>query len=161
MSMQSTGILKIIAMVVLCFAVSGLGALGSKPSVSGWYNELIKPALTPPSIAFGIVWPILYTLMGIAAGMIWMKGLSETPAKIAFVLFLVQLVLNAIWTPLFFGRQAVGLALIDIIVLWLVIVLTVISFAKQSTLASALLWPYLLWVSFAVYLNAGFWHLNR
>ena len=152
---------KIMAMAVLCCGVGLVSGLSTKNAVAGWYLTLIKPPLNPPSRIFGVIWPVLYVLMGIAAGILWNKALARNVLYTALGLFLFQLVLNGLWTPLFFGLQRIDLALIEIILLWVMILITTIVFYHCSKLAGVLLIPYLLWVSFAVYLNAGYWLLNR
>jgi tryptophan-rich sensory protein len=129
-------------------------------SVSTWYAELSRPSFTPPGWAFGVVWPILYVMMGTSAFLIWNVGLGKRQTKVAIGLFLIQLVLNGLWTPIFFGLHMIALALVEIILLWVAILLTIIAFWKISKLSAFLLVPYILWVSFAVVLNAAFWYLN-
>ncbi|MES2215763.1 MAG: TspO/MBR family protein [Patescibacteria group bacterium] len=125
-----------------------------------WYETLIKPALTPPSWVFGPAWTTLYILMAISALVVWKKGWAKREVKIALGAFAIQLILNLIWSPLFFGLHNPGAALIDIILMWLVIVWTMILFYKLSKPATYLLVPYILWVSFAMYLNYSIWALN-
>ena len=109
----------------------------------------------------GIVWPILYVMMGVAAFLIWRKGIGSRQVRTALGLFLVQLVLNGLWTPIFFGLHMMGLALAEIILLWLAILATIVGFWRLSKVAACLLIPYILWVSFAIALNAALWNLNR
>ncbi len=154
-------ILRIVVMIGLSLVVGSIsGYVSGAGGSSAWYQSLVKPSFTPPSPLFGIVWPILYVMMGVAAGLIWSRGLSQRPVRRALVLFLIQLILNGIWSPLFFGLHRIDWALLTIIVLWIVIASTEMAFAKVSKLAAMLLWPYLAWVSFAVTLNAMFWKLN-
>jgi translocator protein len=141
-------------------------AVALVPSLAGilvrpgaWYAQLDKPAWTPPSWVFGPAWTTLYTLMGIAAWLVWMRPASPA-RRVALTVFFVQLVLNAIWTPLFFSARLPGAALIDIILLWLAIVATILLFWRVRPLAGALLIPYILWVSFAAALNFAIWRLN-
>ncbi|MDP2668220.1 MAG: TspO/MBR family protein [bacterium] len=125
---------------------------------SGWYLELVKPALNPPAWVFGPVWTTLYVLMGISLWLIWKSDAKEKSK--AIWLFSIQLALNAIWSPIFFGVQSVGNALAIIVLLWVGIVLTILIFKKISKPAAWLLLPYILWVSFALYLNYAIWMLN-
>ena len=148
-------------MVVLCLGVGFVSSFFQNDSVSGWYGTLTRPMFNPPSWAFGIVWPILYVLMGIAAGIMWNNPIGLKSLHTELKLFLFQLILNGLWMPLFFGLQRIDLALIEIILLWAMILVTTIVFYGHSKPAGVLLIPYLLWVSFAVYLNAGYWLLNR
>ena len=152
---------KLIICVSICLLTGFLGSFLTMDSVKTWYAELSKPSFNPPDWAFGVVWPILYVMMGISAFLIWNKGLNNKQVKIALILFLLQLVLNGLWTPIFFGLHMMGLALVEITLLWLTILATMIIFWKISKPAVYLLIPYILWVSFAIVLNAALWHLNR
>ncbi len=122
-----------------------------------WYEALRRPPLTPPNWIFGPVWSVLYLLIAIAAWLVWRAGAD----RIALALWSGQLVLNALWSWLFFGLQQPGLALIEILGLLVLLAATVRAFSRESRLAGALLVPYAVWVAFASYLNAGFWYLNR
>jgi benzodiazapine receptor len=149
------------AIVIVCllvtFGAAGLGAL-SQPD--GWYARLQRPPFAPPNWIFGPVWTTLYILMAIAAAIVWIQvGWRE--ARLPLAIYAAQLALNAAWSPLFFGLHRPDLALIDIVLIWVGILVTMWAFARHSRLAAALLVPYLAWVSFATYLNAGFWWLNR
>ena len=133
--------------------------IGSQFQPGEWYFGLTKPALTPPAWVFGPVWTLLYIMMGVAAWMGW-KREGYAAAASALWLFLLQLVLNALWSYLFFGLKNPSLALVDIVALWLAILATLIAFFRHYRLAGQLLLPYILWVSFAIYLNLQFWRLN-
>lgn len=124
-----------------------------------WYRNLTKPPGTPPDWLFGPVWTVLYILMGIAAWRVWLAA-GFRCAVAALGMFFVQLALNAAWTPLFFGFQRPGSALGVIVALLMAIIATLVLFARHDRLAAGLLTPYLLWVAYATYLNAGFWLLN-
>jgi tryptophan-rich sensory protein len=153
-------IINIIVWVIICLAVSILGGLFSKDSLYDWYNELEKPEFTPPDWAFGVVWPVLYILMGISASIVWQQGIHRKEVKTAVIIFFVQLFLNLLWTPIFFGLHLIGLALVEITFLWCAIFLTIVAFWKVKRLAALLLIPYILWVTFAVVLNASLFKLN-
>jgi tryptophan-rich sensory protein len=159
--MKLRDILGPLISALICLAVGGAGTLFTVPSIPTWYAGLIKPAFTPPGWLFGPAWTILYALMGIAAYIIWAKGFKKKEVKIALALFLVQLGLNAIWTPIFFGLHWLLIAFIEIIVLWLMLLWTIIKFYRLSVPAGWLLIPYLLWVSFASILNLSVWLLNK
>lgn len=137
-----------------------VGSVVTIPAISTWYDTLTKPAVNPPAWLFGPVWTLLYFLMGIAAFLIWRKGWQNRHVKIALAVFGVQLALNTLWSIIFFGFRSPGWALIEITFLWSAILATVIVFAKISKSAAWLLAPYLLWTSFAVYLNLSLWNLN-
>jgi len=130
-------------------------------SISTWYADLSKPSFTPPDWAFGVVWPILYVMMGISAFLIWNKGIGSKQARVALGLFILQLILNSLWTPIFFGLNMMALALVEIVLLWVAILITIFAFWRISKTAAYLLIPYILWVSFAIVLNAALWYLNR
>lgn len=132
------------------------GAIGSvftMASVSSWYMFLLKPELSPPSWVFGPVWTLLYILMGIALFLVWRKGTNAPGVKAGVTVFLIQLVLNALWSFLFFGARELQFAFMEIVLLWLLIITTMVAFYRVSRTATWLLLPYLLWVTFAGYLN--------
>lgn len=137
-----------------------VGSVFTVSSVSSWYLTLMKPEFAPPSWVFGPVWTMLYALMGISAFLVWKKGWGRREVRFALGLFFVQLVVNSLWSFVFFGAQNIGGALIVIALLWVLIVLTAIFFGKLSKMAAVLLLPYLLWVSFASYLNYAYFILN-
>lgn len=155
------GIGKLICSVSGCLLAGFLGSFTTMDSVSTWYADLSRPSFTPPDWAFGVVWPILYIMMGISAFLIWNKGIVSKQAKVALGLFVLQLILNGLWTPIFFGLHMMALALAEIILLWVAILMTILAFWRISKVATYLLIPYILWVSFAIALNAALWHLNR
>lgn len=142
-----------------------LGTIFTVDAVATWYPTLVKPALNPPAWVFGPVWTTLYVLMGVSAYMIWRvyeksSGAKKRFARIALVLFALQLALNAWWSIIFFGQQQLGFAFLEVVYLWLAIAATIYYFAKLSRTAAWLLVPYLMWVSFASYLNYSLWMLN-
>ena len=146
--------------LILWIAVSlAAGGVGSRFMPGEWYASLAKPGWNPPSSVFGPVWSTLYVLMGIAAWLVWRKvGFSGASGVLG--LFIGQLVLNALWSYLFFGVHQPGLAFIEIVVLWLVILILTIGFWRISVMAGVLLLPYLCWVGFASVLNLQLWRLN-
>ena len=152
---------KLVCSVSVCVATGFLGSFSTMDSVNTWYADLSRQSFTPPDWAFGVVWPILYVMMGISAFMIWNKGLSSRQVKVALGLFILQLVLNGLWTPIFFGLHMIALALAEITLLWVAIIITILAFWRISRAAAYLLLPYILWVSFAIALNAALWQLNR
>ena len=145
------------ASLALCLGISALGGAITAGPVKTWYPALAKPAITPPDITFPIVWTLLFLMMAIAAWRVWRR----TGWGVALALFGVQLGLNLGWSALFFGAQRIGLALIEIAVLWLAIAATARSFARYDRWAAILLLPYLVWVSYAALLNALIWQMNR
>ncbi len=147
----------LIGWLVLCY---GAAALGAQFMPGPWYEQIAKPAWTPPGWLFAPVWTVLYGMMAIAAWMVWREH-GFGGAQGALLLFVVQLGLNAMWSWLFFGLQRPGLALFDIVALWCAILLTVIAFRRHDQTAAALMVPYLAWVTFAMALNFELWRLNR
>ncbi len=137
-----------------------LGTIFTSAAISTWYATLVRPTLAPPNWVFGPVWTFLFVLMGIALFLVWRQGIAVKGVRIALILFAIQLVLNVLWSAVFFGIKDLGLALIEISALWLAIVATIVAFRRVSSKAALLLVPYLLWVSFATYLNFQFWILN-
>ena len=124
-----------------------------------WYAQLNKPSWNPPGWVFGPVWTLLYVMMSVAAWRVWKQG-GFTSQRRPLSLFLLQLALNAAWTPLFFGLRQPGIAFAEIVVLWLAILGTIVAFRQTDKIAAALLLPYLAWVSFASVLNFTLWQLN-
>ncbi len=144
--------------VALSFSATLPGAV-SPPG--DWYEALTKPDWTPPGWVFPVVWSTLYLLMGTAAWVVWSKGRDTPGRREALLAFVVQLVLNAAWTPTFFGAHLILPALVVITVLWLAILTTLIRFRRVSHIAALLLVPYLAWVSIAAVLNFEIWRLNQ
>ena len=144
--------------LLVTFAAAAVGAIASIQARS-FYLELVRPSWAPPAGVFGPVWSVLYTLIGIAAWRVWRNGGFRTQRR-ALTLFLVQLILNALWSWLFFGWHRGALAFVDIVLLLVSIVATLIAFWRAERLAAALLVPYLAWVGFASVLNFAVWQLN-
>lgn len=161
MILEMKNFLKLASSIAVCFLAAGIGSVFTTSAIPSWYATLVKPSFSPPNYLFGPVWTILYILMGISLYIIWTKGIKNKKVKKALYIFGIQLILNAIWSPVFFGAQALLLAFIIIIALWFYIVKTIKAFAKIDKLASYLLYPYLAWVSFASILNFSVWFLNR
>ncbi len=153
-------VLKLITAIAACELAGVFGVFFTVSPIPTWYALLTKPAINPPAWLFGPVWTMLYLLMGIAAFLVWKNGWERKDVRIALSIFVFQLVLNALWSLIFFGLRSPGRALVDIIFLWVAIITTIIVFAKISKTAAWLLAPYILWVSFAVYLNYSVWWLN-
>ncbi|MBL7052022.1 MAG: tryptophan-rich sensory protein [Nanoarchaeota archaeon] len=149
-------IFKLIISLLIPFLASAIGSLFTASSVSTWYLTLIKPTFNPPSWIFGPVWTILYLLIGIALYLVWIKKKDIT----AFIIFGIQMFLNALWSVIFFGLQKPFFAFTEIILLWISIILTMIYFYRINKISAYLLIPYLLWVSFAAVLNYFIFMLN-
>ncbi len=142
----SAKIPQLILSLGLCLGAGGVGSIFTTQSIPTWYATLNKPFFSPPNWIFAPVWTILYILMGISLYLVWQK--KKIPA-----VFWIQLVLNIIWSVIFFGMKNPPLAFMDIIILWIAIFATIKSFSKINKLAGQLLWPYMVWVSFASILN--------
>jgi benzodiazapine receptor len=158
--MSWADIIKLIVSLVACEGAGGIGAIFTTPAIPIWYARLKKPGFTPPNSVFGPVWITLYLLMAVSVFLVWKEGLTQDSARIAFIVFWVQLVLNILWSVAFFGfRTPIG-GLVMIIFLWLAILATIILSFHVSAIAGALLIPYLIWVTIAANLNFQVWRLN-
>ncbi len=153
-------IFKIIIAVAICLLVGALSSIATQSSVNDWYLTLNKPSFNPPNWIFAPVWTILYVMMGVAAGIVWGKGFHHIWVKTGLYHFGFQLLLNAMWSLVFFGLKEPFYALLIIIALAILIVLTIKWFNVVSKKAAWLLVPYLLWVIFATALNFKIWELN-
>ena len=150
-----------LGLVLWLLAVAVVAVIGSQFQPDAWFDALEKPSWNPPNQVFGPVWTTLYLLMAIAAWLVWRAPGPIAVRRRALTLMSVQLVLNALWSPLFFGAHAIGLALVDIVALFVFIVLTTIAFARVRKLAAVLMLPYIAWVGFASALNAALYMMNR
>jgi len=159
--MKLTIVIKLIVCLALTFSAAFIGSLFTREAVPDWYTNLNKPSFTPPNWLFGPVWTALYLLMAISALIVWQKGLANPAVRIALTIYLIQLILNALWSVIFFGLNMPWLSFIEILLLWTAIGLTILAFARVSITAALLLVPYILWVSFAAVLNFAIWLLNR
>ncbi|OGF31504.1 TspO protein [Candidatus Falkowbacteria bacterium RIFOXYD2_FULL_35_9] len=137
-----------------------IGSFFTFGSIDSWYSGLNKPVFSPPNWLFGPVWTILYVLMGISVYLIWRKLEKNEKVRSAFIFFWVHLFFNAIWSIIFFGLQSPVLALVDIVIIWLMILMMIIWYWKIEKWSSILLWPYIIWVSFASVLNLSIVMLN-
>ncbi|MEP7318210.1 MAG: TspO/MBR family protein [Panacibacter sp.] len=151
--------MKLFLSLAITLTVGGIAGFATATAIDTWYIYLNKPSFNPPNSLFAPVWTILYILMGIALFLVWKLPKSNLRNR-AITIFFVQLVLNFLWSFIFFNMHQVGWALIDILLLWIAIILTMFAFAPLSKTAFWLLSPYLLWVSFASVLNYSIWHLN-
>ena len=158
--MNLRNVLYLSGFIILSQTAGLIGSLFTAPAISTWYAELTKPSFTPPGWIFGPVWTVLYLLMGVAAFLVWRKGLRHRQVKVALWAFFGQLALNSLWSIIFFGLRNPGLAFAEIVVLWAAIIATAYLFFKVSKPAAWLLAPYLLWVSFAGFLNYSIWQIS-
>jgi len=158
---KAIDIIKLAISIGVCLTAGFVGSIFTSASIPTWYMSLEKPSFNPPNWLFAPVWTMLFILMGISAFLVWRDGLSERNVRIALIIFIIQLILNTFWSVAFFGLRSPIAGLIVIIILWIAILLTILSFAKVSMTAGILLIPYILWVSFASILNASIYVLNR
>ena len=159
--MFRTRILPLILFLLAAFAAAGIGGGATAGSVREWYPTIAKPSWTPPSWVFGPAWTTLYILMSVAIWRIWIRRDQLVGARLTLQLHGAQLVLNALWSILFFGLQRPDLALIEIAVLWSLLATLQVRLFRHDRVAAWLWAPYLAWVSFASCLNASIWWLNR
>ncbi|KCZ71937.1 tryptophan-rich sensory protein [Candidatus Methanoperedens nitroreducens] len=159
-SSKVTEVTRLVVSVTICLFAGLIGSVFTAPSIPAWYTTLEKPPFTPPDWLFAPVWTALFVLMGISAFLVWRKGLNNKQVKNALGIFAIQLVLNVLWSAMFFGLRSPLAGLIGISVLWIAILATILKFSKISKVAGLLLVPYILWVSFAAVLNFFIWRLN-
>jgi tryptophan-rich sensory protein len=159
MAVSYSSIAALTCSMAICFTVAFIGARVTTPEIPTWYASLAKPSWTPPRIAFPVVWPILYFLMALAAWMLW-EAPSSPYRNAALVAFAVQLSLNAVWSPIFFGRHDVRSGMIVISALVVAIGITILIALQVDRTAAVLLVPYFAWILFATALNARILALN-
>jgi len=162
-AMHVTKHMKLAPSIIACLAAGVIGSLFTMPAIAGWYASLAKPFFSPPSWVFGPVWTILYILMGVALYLVWSKDRTRKGAKWkanGLTAFAIQLVLNVAWSFLFFGLRSPALGFAGIAALWISIAATMRLFRRIDRKAFWLLVPYILWVSFAAFLNFSVWMMN-
>lgn len=152
---------KLIISIAIPLAIGLIGGGFTASQIPVWFAHLNKPSWNPPSWLFAPVWTTLYIMMGIALYLVWKSDAAKSIKKSAIIFFEIQLILNFCWSFIFFNQHQIGWAMIDISFLWLFIVATIFSFRKISLTAAWLMVPYILWVSFASFLNYSIWQLNR
>jgi benzodiazapine receptor len=158
MMMPSRLTFGLIGWLAVCYVAAAIGATASLQADT-FYAQLIRPDWAPPASVFGPVWTVLYGLMAVAAWLVW-RAAEFRLARPALILFLLQLLSNALWSWLFFGWHRGALAFLDILLLWVLIVITLVLFWRIRPLAGVMLIPYLAWVTFASALNYSIWKLN-
>jgi tryptophan-rich sensory protein len=155
--MDAPSILAFLGFAAACVLAGSMGVLFPPGE---WYERLAKPSWRPPNWLFAPAWTFLYACIAVAGWLVWLKA-GFTEAAVPLAVYFLQLFLNALWTPIFFGLHRKGLAVIEIGVLWLAIAATILLFAPVDGVAAALLLPYLAWVTFASALTFAVWRLNR
>lgn len=158
--MKIAPIFKFIVSIVVCHLAGFIGSIFTTPAIPTWYASLNKPSFTPPNWLFAPVWLSLFTLMGISVFLVWHKGADDSQIRIGLRLFIIQLILNAMWSVVFFGLKSPISGFIVIIILWIFILMTILNFLKISQTAGILLIPYIVWVTFAAFLNLSIFRLN-
>jgi len=151
---------KLLICILIPLTAGFLAGFFTTSEIPGWYQSIQKPSWNPPNWVFAPVWTFLYVTMGISLFLVWKSGAPEKVKKRAYGIFAVQLVFNFFWSFIFFKQHQTGWALAEIILLWLMILLTILTFARVSKPAAWLLVPYISWVSFAVLLNYTIWKIN-
>lgn len=151
---------ELISWIIFFESAGIIGALFTFQSIPTWYASLVKPSFNPPSWIFGPVWTLLYALMGIAAYRVSRLGMRHKPVRIAVLFFLGHLVLNAVWSIIFFGGQNIPMGFVDIGAIWITLIIVIFRFQDLDRVSAYLLLPYLAWVSFATVLNYNLWLLN-
>lgn len=160
---RASPLLQVVALALflaICFVAAWLGSIATLPSILTWYAGLVKPSVTPPNQVFPVVWGVLYTLMAVAAWLVWRADRPVEERWAALTPFAIQLALNVLWSWAFFGVQSPLLGLIVIVLLLLAILWTIVVFRDQSGLAAILLVPYFAWAGFAAFLNFAIYRLN-
>ena len=155
-----SNILKLIISICLPLLIGFTSSYFTVTEIGSWYQTVQKPSWNPPNWIFGPIWTTLYILMGIAFFLVWKSNVAGEIKRKAIILFIIQLVLNFFWSFIFFDQHQIGIAFIEILFLWLMILFTIFAFARISKPAAWLLVPYISWVSFAAILNFTIWNLN-
>lgn len=158
---MNTNILKLLISILLCQGAGFVGSFANRTSVDTWYSTIKKPGFNPPNWIFGPVWIVLFVMMAVALYLVWISGTGTGNKNLAITVFMVQLGLNILWSYLFFYFKSPGWGVVEIIVLWIFILITILLFLPVSRWAGYLMIPYFLWVTFASVLNFSIWHLNR
>ena len=151
---------KLVLSLAITVILGLSGGFFSVSEIPGWYAQLQRPSWNPPNWIFPPVWTLLFVMMGISLFLVWKNNVPVGVKKMAIIFFSIQLLLNILWSYVFFKQHAMGWALVEIIILWIAILLTIFAFGKISSLAAWLLVPYISWVSFAAILNYTFWKIN-
>lgn len=151
---------KLLIAIAIPVLVGGISGFFTVSGVESWYQTIQKPSWNPPNWVFGPVWTTLYVMMGIALWLVWKEDTSRELKMIAFILFGVQLILNFLWSFVFFKLEQPGFAFLEILFMWVAILATIFAFAQVNKTAAWLLVPYISWVSFAAILNFTIWRMN-
>ncbi|HML06006.1 MAG TPA: TspO/MBR family protein [Methanobacterium sp.] len=153
-------IIKLVISILIPLIAGFIGSIATFDGITNFFNVLNKPVWTPPSWAFAPIWTTLFILMGIALFLVWRKGFERRDVKIAMAIFGVQIILNILWSVIFFGLRSITGGLIEIIILWIAILVNIVVFYRISKAAGLLLVPYIIWVTIASYLTYTVYILN-
>ena len=159
--MKKINLFELLLFIVMSELIGSVGSMFTIPSLKGWYQNLNKSPFNPPNFIFGPVWIILFLMMGISSYLIFKERKKDKKVKTAMLFFVIQFLLNVFWSLLFFGLKVPLFAFIEILALWFFILLTILTFIKVNKTAGFLLIPYIIWVSFASYLNLMVYLLNK
>lgn len=152
--------IKFIVSLILPLVAGFVGSIFTTPAINSWYTTLIKPSFNPPNWIFGPVWTFLFILMGISLYIVWTSDINKNKKRVAMVVFFGHLVLNTLWSIIFFGLNNPFFAFVEIVILWISILITAFLFFRIKKIAGILFIPYIVWVSFASVLNFSIWQLN-
>ena len=158
--MEKNELYRLILSIIICQMAGVIGSIFTAGSVTSWYPTLVKPSFSPPGFYIGLIWIVLFTLMGISLFLIWRDTPSNLAARIALYFFAAQLIVNVLWNVAFFSLRSPASGLMVIAVLWILILITIVKFWPINKTAALLLVPYIIWVSVAAYLNYSIWRLN-
>jgi tryptophan-rich sensory protein len=158
--MKKINFTKLFFSIIICQLAGVIGSFFTVKSISTWYAGLRRPIFSPPNWIFAPTWTILFLLMGISLFLVWRQSSYGKKTSRALFVFFIQLAFNILWSVVFFGLRSPVWAFFEIIVLWIFILISIIFFSRISKPAAWLLLPYILWVSFAAFLNYSFWQLN-
>jgi len=158
--MEKNDLFRLILSIIICQMAGIIGSISTAGSVTSWYPTLVKPSFSPPGFYIGLIWIVLFTLMGISLFLIWRETPSNLAARIALYFFAAQLIVNVLWSVAFFGMRSPISGLVVIALLWVLILIMIIKFWPINRTAALLLIPYIVWVSIAAYLNFSIWRLN-
>jgi benzodiazapine receptor len=151
---------RLILSIIICQLAGIIGSIFTASSVTSWYPTLVKPSFTPSGFYIGLIWIVLFFLMGISLFLIWRETPSSIEARIALNFFAAQLIVNVLWSMAFFGMRSPIRGVFVIAFLWILILINIIKFWPVNRTAAILLIPYIIWVSIAAYLNYSIWRLN-
>jgi len=158
--MEKGDLFRLILSIIICQMAGVIGSIFTASSVASWYPTIVKPPFTPPGFYIGLIWIVLFALMGVSLFLIWRDSSGDLATRNALYLFIAQLIFNILWSAAFFGMRSSISGLVVIAILWILILITIIKFLPINRTAALLLIPYIIWVSFAAYLNYSIWRLN-